>query len=327
MRSDIGHTTRPVIRFGGIVLAGGRSSRMGRPKAWLPVGDRTMLATVAGAVAEGLRGAGSRLATAPQPAGPIVIVGAPGQDLPPAGLPVLRVDDDVEGEGPLRGLAAGLGALTGKADAAYVSSCDVPLLKPAFVARMIALLGDADIAVPLVDDRHHPLAAVYRIGVLETVRDLLARNQRRPFFLFERRPTRVVTATDLLAADPGLDSLRNFNTPEEYDRLLAGGGASSGAGAAAAGSAATSVVFEFYGVARLRSGRERIEVGPAATTLGAALTALERACPSLSGTVLEAGRLGRHFRLSLNGGQFVSAPDQPLAAGDTLVVLSAEVGG
>jgi molybdopterin-guanine dinucleotide biosynthesis protein A len=215
MRSDTGHTARPAVRFGGIVLAGGRSSRMGRPKAWLPVGGRTMLETVVGAIADGLRAAGV-------PAPPIVMVGAPGQDLPPAGEPIVRVDDEVEGEGPLRGLAAGLTALLGKADAAYVSSCDVPLLKPAFVARMIALLGDADIAVPLVDDCHHPLAAVYRIEVLETVRDLLARELRRPFFLFERRPTRVVQAADLEAADPRLDSLRNFNTPEEYDRLVAG---------------------------------------------------------------------------------------------------------
>ncbi len=217
--SDIGRTTRPVIRFGGIVLAGGRSQRMGRPKAWLPVGGRTMLETVVSAVAEGLRAAAGANAV------PIVVVGAPGQDLPPAGEPVVRVDDDVEGEGPLRGMAAGLGALLGKVDAAYVSSCDVPLLRPAFVARMLALLGDAEIAVPLVDDRHHPLAAVYRIEVLETVRDLLAREMRRPFFLFQSRPTRLVLAADLEAADPRLDSLRNFNTPEEYDRLLAGAGA------------------------------------------------------------------------------------------------------
>ena len=228
--TDNARKAPPALRFGGIVLAGGRSSRMGRPKAWLPVGDRTMLETVVGSVAEGLRAAAGAVgvsgraleAAAGNATAPIVVVGAPGQDLPPAGGPVLRVDDEVEGEGPLRGLAAGLEALAGKADAAFVSSCDVPLLKPAFVARMIALLGDLDIAVPLVDDRHHPLAGVYRVGVLETVRDLLAREMRRPFFLFERRPTRVVTAAELEGADPGLESLRNFNTPEEYDRLLAG---------------------------------------------------------------------------------------------------------
>ena len=85
------------------------------------------------------------------------------------------------------------------------------------------------------------------------------------------------------------------------------------------------ITFEFFGVARLRSGVERIAVS--AATLGAALAALERSCPGLTGTVIEDGRLGRHFRLSLNGRQFVSDPAQALAEGDTLVVLSAEVGG
>ena len=232
--SDVSGTTRPdtpragasppPIRFGGIVLAGGRSTRMGRPKAWLPVGARTMLETVVGAIAAGLRAAAgakaSNIVAAPVAAAPIVVVGAPGQDLPAAGEPVLRVDDDIEGEGPLRGMAAGFAALQGRADAAFVSSCDVPLLRPAFVARMLALLGENDIAVPVVEGLHHPLAAVYRIEVLETVRDLLAREKRRPFFLFERHRTRLVTAADLEAADPRLDSLKNFNTTTEYESLV-----------------------------------------------------------------------------------------------------------
>jgi molybdopterin-guanine dinucleotide biosynthesis protein A len=228
--SDISRTPLPAVRFGGIILAGGRSTRMGRPKAWLPVGGRTMLETVVGAIFDGLRAAAGASAGAVNAAvkpgapnlvaAPIVVVGAPGQELPPAGEPVLRVDDDVEGEGPLRGMAAGLGELRGKADAAFVSSCDVPLLRPAFVARLIALLGDNDIAVPWVDGLQHPLAAVYRIEVLETVRDLLARQMRRPSFLFERRLTRLVPAAELEAADPRLDSLKNFNTPDEYESLV-----------------------------------------------------------------------------------------------------------
>ncbi len=101
-----------------------------------------------------------------------------------------------------------------------------------------------------------------------------------------------------------------------------------------------SVVFEFYGVARLRAGLDRIAVraetagaeaagGRSAgdATLGAALAALERSCPGVSGSIVEEGRLSRHFRLSLNGRQFVSDPQHALAEGDTLIVLSAEVGG
>lgn len=183
---------------------------MGRSKAWLPVGGRTMLEAVVWAIAEGL---GDREA-------PILVVGAPGQDLPPLAPPTRRIDDDIEGEGPLRGMAAGLAALEGTVHAAFVSSCDAPLLRPAFVARMLALLDDHDIAVPLVAGLHHPLAAVYRVEVLKTALDLLARNRRRPVFLFEACRTRIVTPVDLQPADPGLDSLKNVNTPEDYEGLV-----------------------------------------------------------------------------------------------------------
>jgi molybdopterin-guanine dinucleotide biosynthesis protein A len=191
---------------------------MGRSKAWLPFGETTMLRAVLEAVEKGLR---SGRASQPGFSPPLVVVGARQQDLPPLPQEILRVDDEVEGEGPLRGMAAGLAALEGRAEAAYVSSCDTPLLQPSFVSRMIVLLGEADIAVPLVEDRHHPLAAVYRLSVLKEVRDLLAAERRRPFFLFERVSTRMIGREALVEVDPDLDSLKNFNTPAEYEELVA----------------------------------------------------------------------------------------------------------
>src|SRR5262245_66061476 len=101
------------MRVGGIVLCGGKSSRMGRPKAWLPFGDEVMLQRVVRIVREVVE--------------PVVVVAAPGQDVPlPPEVEIVR--DEVEGRGPLAGLAAGLTALEGKVDAAYLSSCDVPFL-------------------------------------------------------------------------------------------------------------------------------------------------------------------------------------------------------
>src|SRR5207247_7340545 len=104
---------------------------------------------------------------------PIVVVAAPEQDVPPLPADVQIVRDEEKGRGPLQGLLAGLTALQGRADAAYLSSCDVPFLKPAFVRRLIELLGDHAICVPRVGDYHHPLAAVYRVDVAETVSRLL----------------------------------------------------------------------------------------------------------------------------------------------------------
>ena len=61
--------------------------------------------------------------------------------MPPLPAEVEVVRDEVEGRGPLQGLAAGLAALEGKADAAYLSACDAPYLTSAFVRRVVAFLA------------------------------------------------------------------------------------------------------------------------------------------------------------------------------------------
>jgi len=179
---------------------------MGRPKAWLPFGEQLMLPRVFRILSEVVS--------------PIVVVAAPGQDVPPLPPGVEVVCDPDEGRGPLQGLAAGLAALTGRADAVYLSSCDVPFLQPAFVRRMIELLGEHFICVPKIGDYHHPLAAVYRIDVGAVALRLLAENRARPAFLFDAVPTHIVGPDDLADADPTFQSLRNLNTPEDYAAAL-----------------------------------------------------------------------------------------------------------
>jgi molybdopterin-guanine dinucleotide biosynthesis protein A len=194
-------------RVGGVVLCGGQSSRMGRPKAWLPVGDETMLGRVVRLLGEVVS--------------PVVVVAAPGQDVPPLPPGVSVVRDAEQGRGPLQGLAAGLTALVGRADAAYASSCDVPLLRPAFVRRMVELLGDHAVCVPDVGGFRHPLAAVYRVELAEVAARLLGEGRSRPAFLFELAATRVVRPEELDDVDPHAESLRNLNSPEEYAAALA----------------------------------------------------------------------------------------------------------
>lgn len=195
-----------MTQVGGIVLCGGQSQRMGRPKAWLPIAGEIMLPRVVRLLGEVVA--------------PIVVVAAPEQDLPTLPDDVQIVRDEEKGRGPLQGLAAGLAALQGRAEAAYASSCDVPFLKPAFVRRMMDLLGAHQICVPRVGEYHHPLAAVYRVEVLEVVRALLQENRLRPVFLFDAVPTRVVSADELKDVDPTFETLRNLNTPEDYEQAM-----------------------------------------------------------------------------------------------------------
>jgi molybdenum cofactor guanylyltransferase len=191
-------------RVGGIVLCGGRSSRMGRPKASLPFGAEVLLQRVVRILSEVVD--------------PVVVVAAAGQELPalPAAVRVAR--DDREYLGPLNGLAAGLVALQGRVDVAYLSSCDVPFLRPALVRRVVRGLGEADVCVPEVGGFRHPLAAAYRVSVLPTVRALIDANRLRPVFLTELVPTQVLHEADLDEVD--ITSLRNVNTPEEYEAAL-----------------------------------------------------------------------------------------------------------
>lgn len=180
---------------------------MGRSKASLPFGGETMLERV-------VRIVGSVVS-------PVVVVAAADQELPALPEGTLLATDEEPGLGPLAGLAAGLGRL--RADgvrAAYVSSCDVPLLRPAFVAHLVSLLGSQDLVVPRDGRFHHPLAAVYRTSLEDRVRTLLAADRRRPFFLIEESDARIVDVEDLRGVDPELDSLRNLNTPEDYEAAL-----------------------------------------------------------------------------------------------------------
>ena len=85
------------MKTAGIILCGGQSSRMGRPKAWLPFGDELMLPRVARLLSEVVA--------------PIVVVAAPGQDVPPVPPEIEIVRDEEKGRGPLQGLAAGLNAI------------------------------------------------------------------------------------------------------------------------------------------------------------------------------------------------------------------------
>jgi molybdopterin-guanine dinucleotide biosynthesis protein A len=178
---------------------------MGTSKALLPFGPETMLQRVV-----------RLLSTV---VSPIVIVAAPGQELPALPADVIVTQDEREGRGPLEGLRAGLKALPEEVDAAYVTSCDVPLLVPAFVTQMLGLAERYDVAVMEIDGFPHPLSAVYRRAVLPHVEDLLAHDRLRPVFLYERVKTRRVHAAEM-TADPGLRTLRNLNTPADYEEAL-----------------------------------------------------------------------------------------------------------
>ena len=195
------------MAVGGIVLCGGRSRRIGRPKQSLPFGSESMLERTVRIVSDVVR--------------PVVVVAAPKQNLPRLPDEVVIARDEQEGLGPLAGLAVGLSVLREQdVGAAYASSCDVPLLSPRFIRRMIELLSGHQMVICRDGRHYHPLAAVYRTDLEETIRRLLAAGRRRPVFLLDECDARVVDAGQMREVDADLDSLQNINTPEEYEAAL-----------------------------------------------------------------------------------------------------------
>ena len=130
------------------------------------------------------------------------------------------VQDRDPDRGPLEGLAAALRTLQGRADTAFATACDVPLLVPAFVSRVIQLCDGYQAAVPFIGGFAEPLAAAYSVDVLASVESLLAEGRLRPALLCDLVPTRRITAEELSDVDPRLDSLANLNRPEDYRQAL-----------------------------------------------------------------------------------------------------------
>ena len=275
-----------------IILAGGRSSRMGSAKAALPWHGSTLLRRVTGLALRTVDG-------------PVIVVRAADQELPPLDPSVEVVADAREGRGPLQGLAAGMEAIGDRAVAAYVSSTDVPLLHPAFIRRVTAALDDdVDVVLPEIGGFRQPLSAAYRVALLPQVQELIAADRLKPAFLFERCRVRrlddetILRDTMLARADPQRASVRNLNERSEYDRAHA--------------LPAPEIEVRRFGTLAV-TGAPRAQrvaawsLGELAQTIGLALD--------------------EHVVAALNGDQISRDPELPLAAGDTVAFMAADAGG
>ncbi len=217
MRATIRAVSYETPPAAAVVLAGGRSRRMGTDKAGLAWGDGTLLAHVVGVMATAV-------------GGPVVVVHAAGsvedQALDAPDARTVHVSDDEPGRGPLQGLASGLRAAAAHGSTvAFVCSVDLPLIHAAYVGAVLAALGDAEVALPVVHGHRQPLAAAYVTALGDRATALLAAGARRPGDLFAASVVRELSPADLLtdpglrAADPELDAVRDADTPEEYAAL------------------------------------------------------------------------------------------------------------
>jgi molybdopterin-guanine dinucleotide biosynthesis protein A len=268
---------------------------MGTPKAALEWHGSTLLHRTVAIVARAANG-------------PVVVVRAPGQELPELPKGTLLADDPREGKGPIQGIAAGLSALSGLADAAFISSTDMPFLHPAFVRRVLRVLDEqegTDVALPVARGYPQPMAAAYRTSLAETAERLVKEDRLRPAFLFdecqvERLDDAALKQDPVLAAlDPDLDSVINVNEPADYQ--------------AARARPAPEVIVQLFGTLASGSSGRGPHAVRAASLAGAA------AAVDLT--------LDRHVTAALNGDQITRDGATPLATGDTVYFMSADAGG
>ncbi len=195
--------------FSAIVLAGGRSARMGRAKATLPFGGVTLIERI---VAELRRVTDD-----------IVVVTAPETDaiaLPELGTAKI-VRDQCAYRGPVGALARGL--REARHEGAFACSCDLPMLRAEVVAWIASLLSNScshDAAVPQIGGKFQPLHAAYRRRYAAALEAMLAREEYRLSSIVGAAEVRIISEDEYRRVDPDALSCFNINTPADYGRAL-----------------------------------------------------------------------------------------------------------
>ncbi|HKP10862.1 MAG TPA: molybdenum cofactor guanylyltransferase [Blastocatellia bacterium] len=190
------------MRAEGFVTAGGRSSRMGRDKAWLELGGVTMI---------------ERVVAALRPVTARVTVIANRSEYTRLNLPV--VADTYVGVGPLEAIRTALA--NARQPRVVLAGCDLPFVTPELFTHLLRVGGGAQAVVPLNEGgRFEPLCAVYSAAALAAVTGLIAAGERKVSRLFERVPTRFVAFAELERLDGARLFFENINSPEDYERAV-----------------------------------------------------------------------------------------------------------
>jgi len=287
-----------------VVLAGGKSSRMGRPKALLPFDNDPLIVHI-------VRALKSMFANA-------VVVAAPDQELPP--VPATVVRDEVPYQGPVGGIYYGLKAAQG--EFCFVTSCDVAFTKLSLISYLMSQISNYDVVVPYWQDRFQPLHAVYRRSVLPLLKEQLERGELRPIYLFDKVRTRKIGEDEIRCLDPEGLSFLNMNTPEDYEEALRRWERSM--------RLSLTCTVELFGAARLLAKTREVSLAlPQEATLSHVLSALAERVPVLVGRVIhsDGGSLLSGYTCNINGLDFVRAPSAKIHSGDKIFILSADAGG
>jgi molybdopterin-guanine dinucleotide biosynthesis protein A len=189
-----------MIQVTGVILAGGKSRRMGRDKAFLPFGKGVLIERVI----EVVRAVTDEL---------LLITNTPEQ-YQRFGLPM--VSDVIPEAGSLGGIYTGL--VHAKTPYSLALACDMPFVKPAFSRFLCDIAGEADVIIPKNAEDFQPLCAVYAQACREPIRQRIEAGRLKITGFFDQVRVRVIEGEVLARYDPHDVMFFNANTPEEYER-------------------------------------------------------------------------------------------------------------
>jgi molybdopterin-guanine dinucleotide biosynthesis protein A len=189
------------INVTGILLAGGKSRRMGEDKRYLVVGEQTLLE----------RGLGVLRSIFQE----VLVVIA--QDSPPLDVTATVVRDLVPDCGSLGGLYTGLTRAT--TPYIFIVACDMPFLDPAVISQFISHTVTEDIVMAKLATRLHPMHALYGKRCLPVVEQMISARQLRIQDMVSHASLRIryITEADLFTIDPSGRSFQNVNTPDDLE--------------------------------------------------------------------------------------------------------------
>lgn len=182
-----------------LVLAGGRSRRMGQPKHALRVRDGTLLDWIVARL-------GPSFAET-------IVCGAPA----PAGAREVR--DRVADGGPVAGIDAGLSAI--RTPSAFVLACDTPRASEALAALLLARLADHDAAIPHVGGRDQPTCAAFARAAAPKVAAFLDAGERRVSSLVASLDVKRLDEAELGTKGITVEQLADIDTPAQYEAFVA----------------------------------------------------------------------------------------------------------
>jgi len=177
----------------GVLLAGGKSQRMGRDKALLQVGGKTLFE--------------SSLRLLMQFFSRIIIAG----DRPDLEQPGILSIADIYPGSALGGLHTGLQAA--ETDWVFVVPCDMPYPDARLVALLLQNRTGVDAVVPRTEDGYEPVFALYHKNCLVQMEQMLRQNQYRIYDFYQRIRIRYLDPPQL--PRDWKRSLININTPDQ----------------------------------------------------------------------------------------------------------------